>query len=156
GSRGAISRTLAGMGNFRGVLNKIRLVIFVVFGLPCLIFLGVTAAYKWWSGTGTVRVQAPDGESASVAIDRAAAEPVFAGQTLRRTLSQGMHHVDVTTPEGVRSYDVRISNGFQDELLPATASQCWVEYDVYDVYYAPTEGPASVKSRHGAEEPFDV
>jgi hypothetical protein len=138
------------------MLNKIRLFLAVVIVVPLVIIGGIMAAVEWWSGSGTLHVHASPGEAVSVSIDGAAIEGVYPGQHFTRELAQGAHRVAITGPMGQASYDVSVSSGMWESLLPTSPQQCWVELDVYDFYYSPSRSMPTIRERYGATGPISI
>lgn len=102
-----------------------------------------------------MHVHSPIDDSATVIVDGAPQRTLTPDTDFQTEVRQGSHRVEVVTSSGTRTYDLAVHNGFYKALLPATTTQCWVDLDVYDVYYAPTRGDPKVRHRYGASEPID-
>ncbi len=140
----------------QSALRNIRLFLLVVFVVPILMCAGAFAAVEWWSGNGTLHIQASPGESLSVSIDGAPAEAVYPGQHFTRELPQGAHRVAISGGMGQSSFDVDVSNGMWQQLAPTSPQQCWVELDVYPFYYSPSRSMPTIEGRYPASALISV
>jgi hypothetical protein len=137
------------------IMRKVRLGLMLGFSLPCLVFIAAFVTWKWWSGEGTVHVHAPPRENLTIEID-GQLMPVM-GAHFSRELSQGIHRVAIHSSSGAQAYyEIDVDSGFWSRLLPVSPAQCWVDLDVYDVYYAREQGPPEIEGRHDATGPIDL
>ena len=141
---------------FQSAVRNIRLFLLVVFVVPLLSCVGIFMAVDWWSGTGTLHIQASPGESLMVSIDGAPAEAVYPGQHFSRDLPQGSHSVAISGGMGQSSFDVNVNSGIWQQLAPTSPQQCWVELDIYPFYYSPSRGMPTVEGRYPATAPISV
>jgi hypothetical protein len=136
------------MSFLRTALNNIRLALAVLILVPILTIAAIAAAIEWWSGSGTLHVHPSPGEALSISIDGAPPEGIYPGQHFERELAQGEHRVAVSGPMGQSSFDLHVSSGMWEQLLPSSQQQCWVELDVYPFYYAPSRALPTVEARY--------
>lgn len=134
----------------------LRLIIAVVFVVPCGILMAAFAAYQFMNGQGQIHVVPSPGETVNISIDNGPPEVASPLSHWRRSVPQGAHHVAIMGPLGTTQMDVNVSNGFWSNVIPTSPSQCFVELDATHYYFGAGRSLPTVLNRYQANEPISV
>lgn len=136
-------------------IQKLRLVIAAVVGIPVLLFMAYMGISEWISGSGTLHVVAPYDGPLTVRLDGEDVATVPAGAHHELEIEQGEHGLELVRADGQGVvHDLDVDSGFYETLAPAQG-QCFVELDGTEAYYGHDPAP-EVEDRHFAAEPFEV
>lgn len=140
------------------MLNKIRLIILLVVGVPALLIGGGIAAYTAIAGDGEITVVAPPDVALKYTVDNGAAQTLAAGNHGTLKAKQGEHTVTIDFGDGPTSRKFKISSGFANMLVPGKG-QCFLLLDVAKSHYDYGHGTAkfpSVDKKIADDQPFDL
>lgn len=142
------------------MLNKVRLVIFLVLVVPAVLAGLGFAAYQFISGKGDVQLVAPADADLTYSVDDGPPQKVKAGGHVKLPLAQGKHGLKFESSYGKSERTVDISNGFAHLLVPADDGQCFVLLDVSKSHYEYGSKKADkyprIKARVKSNETYDL
>lgn len=140
------------------VLQKIRLVILLVIGVPALLFVGGMAVNEFVNGKGKLVLVAS--APLTFTLDGAAPQTLTAGEHRELTVEQGKHVLSLESELGKGERLVDVTNGMQRFLVPADEGQCFVLLDVLHSHFTFGSDPADphprLKQRIKATDLFDL
>lgn len=142
------------------MLNKVRLIIVLVIGVPMLLIGAGMAAYTFINGKGDIELVAPGDADLKYSIDNGPQQTLRAGNHAKLPMAQGKHGLELESTYGKAQRTVEITNGFQDLLVPADDGQCFVVLDVSRSHYqygskTPDKFP-TVKGRVKSSDTYDL
>ncbi|MEW6433127.1 MAG: hypothetical protein AB1730_16610 [Myxococcota bacterium] len=142
------------------MLNKVRLIIFVVLVVPALLIGLGAAAYTFINGKGDIELVAPADADLSYSLDSGPKGTVKAGGHLKIAVEQGKHGLELESAYGKAQRTVEVTNGFQHLLVPADDNQCFVVLDVSRSHYQYGSKTAdkypTVKARVRSSDIYDL
>lgn len=140
------------------MINKIRLVIALVVGVPLLILGGGFVAYQAIAGDGEITLVAPPDVELKYSLDNGPLQTLAAGQHTRLKAKQGEHTATLDFGDGAATRKFKVSNGFADMLVPGKG-QCFAVLDVAKSHYDYGHGAAKfpeVDKRIAEDQPADL
>lgn len=140
------------------MINKLRLVILLVVGVPALILGGGYVAYQAIAGDGEITLVAPPDVELKYSLDNGALQTLAAGQHTRLKAKQGEHTAALDFGDGATTRKFKVSNGFADMLVPGKG-QCFAVLDVAKSHYDYGHGAAKfpeVDKRIAEDQPADL
>lgn len=142
------------------MLNKVRLIIALVIGVPVLLIGAGMAAYTFINGKGDIELVAPGDADLKYSLDNGPQQTLKAGTHAKLPVEQGKHALELESTYGKAQRSVEITNGFQDLLVPADDGQCFVVLDVSRSHYQYGSKTADkypkVKARVKSSDTYDL
>jgi hypothetical protein len=140
-------------GTFFRLLRMGRLAILLFFGLPILACVGIGLFVQAAFGKGTFIAFTADA-AATVLVD-ARSYDLGPNSHQRIELSQGQHHVTVTTAGKTLDARFTIDSGLDTKIVAASADTCFAAVDVGGVFYEGKKSTPSVAARMKPGIPMD-
>jgi len=142
------------------MLNKVRLIIVLVIGVPLLLFGAGMAAYTFINGKGDLEIVAPGDADLTYTLDNGKQQTLKAGNHAKLPVEQGKHGLTLESTYGKAERHVEVTNGFQHLLVPADDGQCFVVLDVSRSHYQYGSKAAdkypTVKARVKSSDAYDL